>query len=115
MKDFCFKIKFKYFAFNFSRTLYDDTTIKSLFQIIEEIKNGYIISAMFGKPLEILIDSPFLLIFTNEDIGYFHYLSLDRWCTYEIRDDEWLKIRKTPAYSNHDLNLLYISLDPFVE
>jgi len=104
------------FAFDFTRTLDDDTSIKSLFQIIEELKNGYIVSAMFGKPLEILIDSPFVLIFTNEDISsYFHYLSMDRWCAYEIRDDELLKIRKTPGYSNHDLNSRYISLDSSVE
>lgn len=65
------------FAFNFTRTLDDDTSIKSLFQIIEEVKNGYLVSAMFGKPLEILIDSPFVVIFTNEDISsYFHYLSI---------------------------------------
>ena len=104
------------FAFDFTRTLDDDTSIKSLFQIIEELKNGYIVSAMFGKPLEILIDSPFVLIFTNEDISsYFHYLSMDRWCAYEIRDDELLKIRKTPGYSHHDLNSRYISLDSSVE
>ena len=104
------------FAFDFTRTLDDDTSIKSLFQIIEEIKNSYIVSAMFGRPLEILIDSPFVLIFTNEDISsYFHYLSMDRWCAYEIRDDELLKIRKTPGYSNHDLNSRYISLDQVVE
>ena len=104
------------FAFDFTRTLDDDTSIKSLFQIIEELKNGYIVSAMFGKPLEILIDSPFVLIFTNEDISsYFHYLSMDRWCAYEIRDDELLKIRKTSGYSNHDLNSRYISLDSSVE
>ena len=100
------------FAFDFTRTLDDDTSIKSLFQIIEELKNGYIVSAMFGKPLEILIDSPFVLIFTNEDISsYFHYLSMDRWCAYEIRDDDLLKIRKTPGYSNHDLNSRYITLN----
>ena len=104
------------FAFDFTRTLDDDTSIKSLFQIIEELKNGYIVSAMFGNPLEILIDSPFVLIFTNEDISsYFHYLSMDRWCAYEIRDDELLKIRKTPGYSNHDLNSRYTYLDSCVE
>ena len=67
------------FAFNFTRTLDEDTSVKSLFQVIEELKNGYIVSAMFGRPLEVLIDSPFVLILTNEDISsYFHYLSMDR-------------------------------------
>lgn len=63
------------FAFDFTRTLNDDTSIKSLFLIIEELKNGYIVSAMFGRLLEALINSPVVLTFTNEDISsYFHYL-----------------------------------------
>lgn len=62
---------------------------------------------MFRKPLEILIDSPFVLIFTNENISsYFHYLSMDRWYTYEIC--------KTSGYSNHHFNSYYISLNQVV-
>jgi len=100
------------FAFDFTRTLDEDTSVKSLFQVIEELKNGYIVSAMFGRPLEVLIDSPFVLILTNEDISsYFHYLCMDRWCCYEIRNAELLKIRKTPGFSPHDLNSRYIKLN----
>ena len=104
------------FAFDFTRTLDEETSVKSLFQIVEEIKNGYITSAMFGTPLEVLIENPFIIIFTNEDISlYFHYLSMDRWCCYEIRDNELFKVRKTAGYSGHDQNSRYISLDDIVE
>ena len=41
--------------------------------MIEEVKNGYLVSAMFGRPLEVLIDSPFVLILTNEDISSYFY------------------------------------------
>lgn len=100
------------FAFDFTRTLDEDTSIKSLSQVIEELKNGYIVSAMFGRPLEVLIDSPFVVILTNEDISsYFHYLSMDRWCCYEIRDNELFKIRKTPGFSPHNLNSRYLELN----
>ena len=100
------------FAFDFTRTFDEDTSVRSLFQVIEELKNGYIVSAMFGRPLEVLIDIPFVLIMTNEDISsYFHYLSMDRWYCYEIRENELFKIRKTPGYSPHDSNSRYISLD----
>ena len=51
------------FAFDFTRTLDEDTSVRS--QVIEELKNGYIVSAIFGRPLEVLIDSPFVLILTN--------------------------------------------------
>lgn len=86
------------FMFYFIRTFSEDTSVKSLFQVIEELKNGYVVSAMFGRPLEVLIDSPFVLIRTNEDISsYYHFLSMDQWCCYEIRNNKLLKIRKTPG------------------
>lgn len=92
--------------------LLNEIAREGVFQVIEELKNGYIVSAMFGRPLEVLIDIPFVLIMTNEDISsYFHYLSMDRWYCYEIRENELFKIRKTPGYSPHDSNSRYISLD----
>lgn len=67
------------FTFDFTRTLDDDISIKSLFQIVEELKNGYIVSSMFGNLMEIIMTSPFVIVFTNEDISsYFHYLAMDR-------------------------------------
>ena len=36
---------------------------------------------------------------------------MDLWCCYEIRNDELLKIRKTPGFSPHDLNSRYIKLN----
>ena len=99
-------------AFDFNRTLDEDTSVRSLFQVIEELKNGYSISAMFGRPLEVLIDNPFVLILTNEDISlYFHYLSMDRWCYYEIRKDTLFQIHQTFGYSPHDFNSRYTALD----
>ena len=67
---------------------------------------------MFGRALEVLMDSPFVLALTNEDISsYFNYLSMDQWCCYEIRNDELLKIHKTPSFSTYDFNLRYIKLN----
>ena len=93
-------------------TLDEETSIKSLFQIVEEIKNGHVMSVMFGKPLEVMLDNPLVLIFTNEDIsGYCHYLSFDRWHVYEIRNNELFAICKTNSYACHDMNTRYLSLD----
>ena len=68
------------FMFDFTRTFSEDTSFRSLFEVVEEIKNNYIVSVMYGKPLEVLLDPVFVLIFTNLDIcGFHHYLSFDRW------------------------------------
>ena len=40
------------FAFDFTRTFGEDTHLSNLFQVVEEIKNGPVVSAMFGAPLE---------------------------------------------------------------
>ena len=42
------------FVFDFTRTLGTDTHIENLFQFVEELKNGHVVSAMFGNPMEIL-------------------------------------------------------------
>ena len=96
------------FAFDFTRTMDENTSIKSMFQVLEEIKNGHIVSAMFGAPLESIIPCPFVLIFTNEDIsGYYHYLSKDRWQVYAIIEGELLAIKK---FEPHDRNNRYVKL-----
>lgn len=62
------------FSFDFTRTLGTETYIENLFQIVEEIKNGHIVSAMYGNPMEVVMTNPFVIIFSNEDISkYCHY------------------------------------------
>lgn len=57
------------FCFDFTRTLDENTSIRSMFQVLEEIKNGHIVSAMFGAPMESIIPCPFVIIFTNENVS----------------------------------------------
>ena len=100
------------FSFDFTRTLGVETHLENLFQIVEEIKNGHVVSAMYGNPLEVIFSSPFVVIFTNNDISnYCHYLSMDRWQSYEIQNDELFEIKKNSNYNPHDLNSRYIRLD----
>lgn len=100
------------FTFDFTRTLGVDTHLENLFQIVEEIKNGHVVSAMYGNPLEVIFTSPFVVIFTNNDISnYCHYLSMDRWQSYEIQNDELFEIKKNSNYNSHDLNSRYIALN----
>lgn len=97
------------FAFDFTRTLDEETSIRSLFQIVEEIKNGHIVSAMYGNPMEVFITNPFVIIFTNEDISqYHHYLSKDRWEPYEIMGQQLYSIKDI---NPHNRNNRYESVD----
>lgn len=96
------------FCFDFTRTLDENTSIRSMFQVVEEIKNGHIVSAMFGTPMESIIPNPFVIIFTNEDIsGYYRYLSKDRWQVYAIIENELLAVTK---FEPHDQNNRFIKL-----
>lgn len=100
------------FMFDFTRTFSEDTSFRSLFELVEDVKNGYIVSTMYGKPLEVLLNTVFVLIFTNEDISHFHhYLSFDRWVAYGIRDSELFEIKKTSDFSPHNLNDRYKALE----
>ena len=102
------------FTFDFTRTLDEDTSIKSLFQIIEELKNAHVVSAMYGNPMEVIFTPPYVLIFTNEDISkYCQYLSDDRWVAFEIINDELYDIVDVKGYAPHDYNTRYKKLDEF--
>jgi len=100
------------FSFDFTRTLGVETHLENLCQIVEEIKNGHVVSAMYDNPLEVIFTSPFVVIFTNNDISnYCHYLSMDRWQSYEIQNDELFEIKKNSNYNPHDLNSRHIALN----
>lgn len=57
------------FSFNFTRTIGTKTYIENLFQSVEEIKNGHIVSAMSGNLMEVIFTNLFVVRFTNEDIS----------------------------------------------
>lgn len=100
------------FAFDFTRTLGEDTHVSDLFQCVEEVKSGHVVSGMYGRYLESIFQNPYVVIFTNEDISkYCSYLSFDRWEAYEIREGDLYKIKKTQEYSSHDMNSRYLLVD----
>lgn len=98
------------FVFDFTRTLDEETSIKSLFQIVEEIKNAHVVSAMYGNPMEVIFSKPHVIIFTNEDISnYYHYLSLDRWKVFEIQKRDLYEMIDPESYpcSPHEYDTRY--------
>jgi len=78
------------FCFDFTKTKGEDTSYKDLFQIVEEIKNGYVIDTMYGKFNEAITTGAVVAIFTNERfIDYVNYLSYDRWIEFEVGNPEY--------------------------
>ena len=73
------------YMFDFTRTRSDDTRLNDLFEVIEEIKNSYVVDIMYGNFNRAFLKPSIILIFTNEDISKFSdYLSLDRWEAFTI-------------------------------
>lgn len=73
------------YMFDFTRTRGDDTRLNDLFEVIEEIKNSYVVDIMYGNFNRAFLKPSIILIFTNEDISRFsNYLSLDRWEAFTI-------------------------------
>lgn len=76
------------YMFDFTRTQGEDTSFKDLFEVIEEIKNGYIVDVMYGNYNKAFPKESMVVIFTNENVNhYIKYLSMDRWEPFRILDD----------------------------
>ena len=68
------------YTFDFTRTQGIDTNFQNLFEVIEEIKNSYIVNIMYGNFNRAFIKTAIVIIFTNMDINELKkYLSEDRW------------------------------------
>lgn len=65
------------------RTLGSDDSIHSLMSALEDLKNGYIVSSMYGRNESLLLDPPHIVVFTNKDCPE-QMMSKDRWKVYCI-------------------------------
>jgi len=78
------------------RTLGSDDSMASLMSSLEDLKNGYIVSAMYGKNQSLLLDPPHIVIFSNESCPR-KMMSDDRWKEYHINYEKDL-IRREGDY-----------------
>jgi len=63
-----------------------DETQAELFSAIEEIKNGWVESAMYGQNQELLMEPPHMWCFSNEWPNP-SYCSVDRWKVWILEED----------------------------
>lgn len=77
------------FIIDDTRTKGKDTTFDDMFEAIETIKNGHVVSCMYGKYTQSLFKRPIFIFFTNRDIrDFLTKLSMDRWYPMLIQNNE---------------------------
>ena len=83
-----------------------DERQQELFSALEEIKNGWIESPMYGKAAELLMEPPHIWIFSNE-LPNTSFMSQDRWKIYKVNANElvplsWLDVKRERAILESD-------------
>lgn len=62
-----------------------DERQQELFSAIEEIKNGWVESPMYGKNAELIMEPPHIFVFSNE-MPNLSFASQDRWVIWNLED-----------------------------
>lgn len=83
-------IKSVYFI-DVPRQLATDDSMQSIFSVIEDTKNGFIKSSMYGKSNVLFMDPPVVVIFSNFSCPT-SKLSVDRWKIYAIINNKLVPI-----------------------
>lgn len=79
----------QFYILDIPRTLGSDDSMSSVISVIEDIKNGYVKSGMYGKSAELFIEPPHIVVLTNKECPT-NLLSEDRWRVYSInRSKDW--------------------------
>lgn len=79
-----------------------DERQQELFSALEEIKNGWVESPMYGKAAELIMEPPHIWIFSNE-LPNLANASPDRWRVYTITDQRLVQYHyPTPMQSQFD-------------
>lgn len=68
----------------------------ALFSAIEDIKNGWVESSMYGKDAELMMEPPHVVVFSNE-MPDFGMASVDRWRVYTLEKGVLQAASKMPV------------------
>jgi len=86
----------KLYFIDVPRTLGKEDDINDIISVIEDIKNGFVVSSMYGKHLQLMFDPPHIVVFANIFCPK-NALSSDRLQEYSIEysiEKEFIKILK---------------------
>ena len=88
------KDKVDVFMIDDTKTKGDTTSFNNMFEAIERIKNGHVVSTFYGRYSEVIYQRPQILFCTNRDIyEYLNNLSRDRWYHLKITEKHQLEDR----------------------
>ena len=73
----------KLYILDVTRTMGKYDNIDDVLSVIEELKNGYVVTHMYGSDKKLLCKPPHVIISTNTELDY-SKLSADRWEVYKI-------------------------------
>ncbi len=75
------------------RTTGTTEKMQDLISALEELKNGWVTTAMYGKHQELMMQPPHVLVFSNQSPPI-HMMSEDRWKVYLIDPNFQLKLAR---------------------
>lgn len=73
----------KIYLIDIPRTLGSDDSLSSVISVLEDVKNGFVVSSMYGRNDVLMMDPPHIVCFSNQECPI-HLMSLDRWEVYTI-------------------------------
>lgn len=76
------------------RTIGQDDDMKAIYSLLEDLKNGFVVSSMYGKNAVLLMDPPHVVVFSNQ-FPEDKRMSADRWVTYGIHKDNTVELCNT--------------------
>lgn len=77
----------KVYFIDVPRTLGSDDSMASLMSALEDLKNGFVVSSMYGKSQQLVLEPPHIICFSNISCPE-QFMSLDRWEKYVIRSSD---------------------------
>lgn len=77
----------KLYIIDIPRTLGEDDSVNDILSVIEDIKNGFVVSSFYGTYTKLIFTPPHIVIFSNSRCPV-NKLSGDRWKCYIILEKE---------------------------
>lgn len=91
---------FKVYLIDIPRTLGTDDSLSSVISVIEDIKNGFVVSSMYGKHSVLMMDPPHIICFSNDKCPL-ELMSADRWKPFIISSADKTAIGIENIYGIH--------------
>lgn len=73
------------YVVDFPRVLGKDDAVADIFAALEELKNGWVETAFYGKPGELLMEPPHVIVMSN-DKPNLKLASKDRWKVFQLEE-----------------------------